>query len=53
MVVAPNKVNYSTVNTAYSSKEKAVVVVVVVAVVVVPETGSDLKVVDSKLVQTR
>ena len=52
-VVAVDKVNCSTVNTADSSKEMAVVVVVVVAVVVVVETGSDSKVVDSKLVQTR
>ena len=53
MVVAVDQVNCSTVNTANSSKETAVVVVVVVAVVVVVETGSDLKVVGSKLVQTR
>ena len=53
VVVAVGKVNCSTVNTADSSKETAVVVVVVVAVVVVVETGSDSKVVDSKLVQTR
>ena len=50
MVVAVDKVNCSAVNTADSSKERAVVVVVVVAVVVVVETGSDLKVVDSKRV---
>ena len=50
VVVALDKVNCSTVNTADSSKETAVVVVVVVAVVVVEETGSDSKVVDSKLV---
>ena len=42
MVVAVDKVNCSAVNTADSSKETAVVVVV--------ETGSDLKVVDLKLV---
>ena len=53
VVVAVDKVNCSTVNTADSSKETAVVVVVVVAVVVVLETGSDSKVVDLKLVQTR
>ena len=51
--VAVDKVNCSTVNTADSSKEMALVVVVVVAVVVVVETGSDSKVVDSKLVQAR
>ena len=50
MVVAVDKVNCSAVNTADGSKETAVVVVVVVAVVVVVETGSDLKVVDQKLV---
>ena len=49
VVVAVGKVNCSTVNTADSSKEMAVVVIVVVAVVVVVETGSDLRVVDSKL----
>ena len=48
MVVAVDKVNCSTVNTAKSSKETAVVVVVVVAVVVVVETVSDSKVVDWK-----
>ena len=48
--VAEGKVNCSAVNTADSSKEMAVVVVVVVTVVVVVETGSDSKVVDSKLV---
>ena len=53
VVVAEDKVNCSTVNTADSSKEIAVVVVVVDAVVVVVETGSDSKVVDSKLVQPR
>ena len=53
VVVAVDKVeaaDSSTVNTADSLKEMAVVVVVVEGVVV--ETGSDLKVVDSKLVQT-
>ena len=53
VVVAESEVNCSTVNTADSSKETAVVVVVVVAVVIVVETGSDLKVVDWKLVQIR
>ena len=53
MVVAVDKVNCSTVNTAHSSKEMAVVVVVVVAVFVVVETGSDSKFVHSSLVQTR
>ena len=53
MVVAVDKVNCSTVNTADSSKEMAVFVVVIVAVVVVVETGSDSKVVDSKPVRTR
>ena len=53
MVVAVDKVNCSTVNTVDSSKKMAGVVVVVVAVVVIVETGSDSKVVDSKLVQTR
>ena len=52
VVVAVDKVNCWTVNTADSSKDTAVVVVVVVAVVVLLETGSDSKVVDSKLVQT-
>ena len=52
MVVAVDKVNCSTVNTADSSKETAVVVVVVVAVVVVVETGSHLEVADSRCVQT-
>ena len=47
VVVAVDKVDCSTVNTADSLKQMAVVVVVVV------ETGSDSKVVDSKLVQTR
>ena len=51
VVVAVDKVDCSTVNTADSSKEMAVVVVVVEGVVV--ETGSDPKVVDSKLAQTR
>ena len=54
MVVAVDKVeaaDCSTLNTVDSSKEMAVVVVVVEGVVV--ETGSDSKVVDSKLVQTR
>ena len=46
VIVAVDKVNCSAVNTADSSKEMAVVVVVVVTV----ETGSDSKVVDSKLV---
>ena len=41
----------SMVNTADSSKETVVVVVVVEGVVV--ETGSDSKVVEAKLVQTR
>ena len=50
VVVAEGKVNCSAVNTANSSKETAVVVVVVVTVVFVVETGSDSKVVDSKLV---
>ena len=49
VVVAVDKVDCSTVNTADSSKEMAVVAVVVVVV----ETGSASKVVDSKLVQTR
>ena len=49
VVVAVDKVNCSTVNTADSSKETAVVVVVVVAVVVVAETRSDSKLVDSTL----
>ena len=49
VVVAVDKVDCSTVNTADSSKEMALVVVVDVVV----ETGSDSKVVDSKLVQTR
>ena len=49
-VVAEGKANWSAVNTADSSKETAVVVIVVVTVVVVVETGSDSKVVDSKLV---
>ena len=53
VVVAEGEVNCSAVNTADGSKEAAVVVVVVVAVVVVVETGSDSKVVDSKLVQIR
>ena len=53
LVVAVDKVNCSTVNTTNSSKGMAVVVVVAVAVFVVVETGSDSKVVDSKLVQTR
>ena len=48
-----DKVNCSTVNTVDGSEEMAVVMVVVVAVVVVVETGSNSKVVDSKLVQTR
>ena len=54
VVVAVDKVQAAdclTVNTADSSKEMAVVVVVVEGVVM--ETGSDSKVVDSKLVQTR
>ena len=52
LVVAEGEVNCSAVSTAQSSKETAVVVVVVVvvAVVVAVETGSDPKVVDSKLV---
>ena len=49
LVVAEGKVNCSAVSTAYCSKATAVVVVVVVALVVVVETGSDSKVVDSKL----
>ena len=53
VVVAVDEVNCSTVNTADSSKETAVVVVVVVSAVVVVKTGSDSKVVDSKLVSTR
>ena len=53
VVVAVDKVNCSTVNTADSSKETAVAVVVVVTVVVVVEAGSDSKVVDSELVRTR
>ena len=52
VVVAVDKVNCSTVNTADSLKEMVVVVVVVVAIVVALETGSDSKVVDWKLVQT-
>ena len=51
VVVAEGEVNCWAVNTADGSKETAVVGVVVVAVVVVVETGSDSKVVDSKLVQ--
>ena len=50
VVVAEGEVNCSAVNTADGSKETAVVVVVAVAVIVVLETGSDSKVVDSKLV---
>ena len=50
MIVAEGKVNCSAVSTADSSRETAVVVLVVVAVVVVVQTGSDSKVVDSKLV---
>ena len=53
VVVAEGEVNCSAVHTAGGSKETAVVVVVVVAVVVVVETGSDSKVVDSKLVPIR
>ena len=53
VVVAVDKVNCLTVNTADGSKGMAVVVVVVVAVVGVVEGGSGSKVVDSKLVQTR
>ena len=49
VVVVVDKIDCSTVNTADSSKEMAVVVVEVVFV----ETGSDSKVVDSKVVQTR
>ena len=49
VVVAVDKVDCSTVNTADSSKEMAVVVVVVGVV----ETGSDSNVVYSKLVQLR
>ena len=49
VVVAEGEVNCSVVSTADSSKKTAVVVVVVVTVVVVVETGSDSKVVESKL----
>ena len=52
VVVAVDKVNCSTVNTAESLKAMAVVMVVVVAVVVVVETGSDSKVADWKLLHT-
>ena len=52
VVVVVDKVDCSMVNTANSSKETAVVVAVVVAVVLVVEAGSDLRLVDSKLVQT-
>ena len=51
VVVVEAEVNCSAVHTANGSKKTAVVVVVVVAVVVVVETGSDSKVVGSKLVQ--
>ena len=51
MDVVEGEVNCWGVNTADGLKETAVVVVVVEAVVVVVETGSDSKVVDSKLVQ--
>ena len=51
VVVAVDKVDFSTVNTADSSKEMAVVVVLGEGVVA--ENGSDSKVVDSKLVQSR
>ena len=47
LVVAVDKVDCSTVNTADSSKKMAVGVIVVLVVVVGVETGSDPKVVDS------
>ena len=50
LVVAGGEVNRSAVSTADSLKKTAVDVVVVVTVVFVVETGSDPKVVDSKLV---
>ena len=53
VVVVEGEVNCSAVHTADGSKKTAVVVVVVVGVVVVVETGSDSKVVGSKLSQIR